>query len=152
MSVSWPFSVYLCDRQAKQSERSLHSDTVPWCWNESKGKMARVCVGVCVRVEWNILRRRGATSRMCVSAFVCVCLSPCDRSSASECALECACCRPWQSVCFSVCVQGYTFTRTLEGCLTFGSQFKQWDTPLSIHSFRSLSRASLKAKWKISQQ
>lgn len=125
MAVLWTLSVYLHDRQAKQSERSLHSRTVPWCWNWSKEKME--CVS-----ENCFVRQRSKTGRMCVYVCVPLCVFVCRHAitQAWASALECVCCRPWQSVCFWVCVQGCTFTRTMEGCLTSGSQFKQWDTPL----------------------
>lgn len=76
MAVSWTFSVYLHDRQAKQSERSLHSHTVPWCWNESKGKMA------CVRgkLHFKTAQRDWKNVRVCL----CVCLSVGVRSLKRE--------------------------------------------------------------------
>lgn len=111
MSVSWPFSVYLCDRQAKQSERSLHSDTVPWCWNESKGKMARVCVGVCVcasRME-HFKTARSDFKNVCVC--LCVCLSVAVRSLKREWVRTRVCVLSSLTVCvlFSVCTGVYLY-------------------------------------------
>lgn len=43
----------------------------------------------CVCEENCILKQCRETGRMCVSAFVCVCLSACDHSSVSECTRVC---------------------------------------------------------------
>lgn len=90
---------------------------------------------------------------MCVSAFVCVCVSVVVRSLRHEWVPSSVCCRLWQPVCVWVCVQGYTFTRTAEGCLTFGSGFKQRDTP-PVHPLiqPAVEGFPLQTKWKIPRQ
>jgi len=137
--ASRTFSVYLRDRQAKQSERSLHTDAGTSPKKEEKQPL-------CVRPE----------ECVCLPLWLSVGVRLLKWS-----AVKCARGR-------MPTIKGYTFTRTLKGgggegggygAWPFGTQFKQRAPPPSpapspsIHSFRSLSKAfPLEAKWKLPQQ
>lgn len=119
MTVSRTFCVYLHDRGAKQSERSLHSHSASWCWNTSEwGKTERARV----RVNRRFLRQDGRMrGPFCV--FTCQLRTAHARVSARHC----VCCRLSQSV----CVQGVYLYKGIVGVLDlWGSQFKQREPPL----------------------
>lgn len=85
MAVSWTFTVYHCDCQAKQSERSLHSHTVHrengvcervklhFKTAQRAWKNVRVCLYVCLSVVVQSLKREWVHS----SVRVVVCDSLC---------------------------------------------------------------------------
>lgn len=62
-----------------------------------------------VREENCVLKQRRETGRMCVSAFVCVCLSACDHSSVSECTRVCMLSSVTVCVLFGVCTGVYLY-------------------------------------------
>lgn len=113
MTVSATFCVYLHDRGAKQSEKSLHSHSAPWCWNMAE-KGETECARLLAKGHFFPGTMEEST------AFVCL---PVNSELGAR---QCICCRLSQCVCVQ---EGYLYKDIVGVLDLWGSQFKQRDPP-----------------------
>lgn len=123
------FSIYLHDRGAKQSERSLHSHSAPWCWKTANGGRGRGAERARVWVKGHFKARRKNARPL-----LCVCLSTRTSERTSVCVLS--------PVTVCVCSGGIPLQGHCRGAWPLGVTVQTARaSPFSTHSFTSLSSA-----------